>query len=233
MRLDGIVFDLGNTLVPFGERELARVYDALEAVFRDALGPVPGLREHALGVRDALVTERETGSMREITVEEFADAVCGGRAPEALAGRLGEAMHRSFVDACRVPSALPELLERLAARHKLAVLSNFCLTPPVEEVLRRAGLSRHFEIVEVSATHGYMKPHASLFRRVLAALGTAPERTLMVGDNVWADVVGGRRAGMRTALTREFCRGPVEDPRAPGVKPDLVLERLDALAARP
>ena len=141
-------------------------------------------------------------------------------------------MHQTFVEVCRPPEELGALLERLGDRFRLAVLSNYVLTQPVEEVLQRAGLIGHFHTVEVSAAHGYAKPHPDLFERVRTSLGTRPTATLMVGDNFYCDVVGGHRAGWRTAHTVEHYRGARSDPRAPDVRPDLVLERLDELAAR-
>lgn len=233
MRLDAIVFDLGNTLAPFGASESARMYEAMRRVFEETLGPLPDFDARAFRARDLLIREREATTMREVTMEEFADSICGGRAPGGLAARVSEATHRSFVELCRVPEGLGERLDRIARGRKLAVLSNFVLTRPIEEVLERAGVHTRFETIEVSATHGYMKPHPMLFETVLGKLGTAPGRTLMVGDNFWADIVGGRRAGMRTALTREHFRGPDADPRAPGVRADLVIESLDALADQP
>ena len=51
----------------------------------------------------------------------------------------------------------------------------------------------------------------------------------MVGDNFWADIVGGHRAGFLTALTREHHQGPTSDPRAPEVVADRVLKSLTEL----
>ncbi|MGQ0614956.1 MAG: HAD family hydrolase [Planctomycetaceae bacterium] len=229
---EGIVFDLGNTLVPWGAAEAQALYRDLRRVFEARLGPMGDFALRALAARDAFIAEREERSMREVTVEEFTARICGREAPAGLADEVGAEMHRSFVANCRVPAALPALLEELARRRPLAVLSNFCLTRPVEEVLERAGIARYFVHIEVSATGGLMKPHPAPFETVIEKLGTNRERTLMVGDNFWADVVGGYRAGLLTALTHEHVQGPTSDARAPGVKADRLLSNLHALADR-
>ena len=226
MHIDAIVFDLGNTLVPWDEPETQALYEALREPFEEACGPLPDFLARARRARDELIAERENGNMREVTVEEFVDAVSDGRATDGLIERVAEVSHRSFIEQCRVPPELPGLLDRLGRDYSLAVLSNFFMDAPVHVLLEQADLAQRFKHVEVSATSGYMKPHSVPFEIVLERLGTAPERTLMVGDNFFADIVGGQRAGLRTALTVQYRQGPRSDPRAPEVRADLVLGEL-------
>ena len=100
---------------------------------------------------------------------------------------------------------------------------------PVDRLLKGSGLWDRFVHVEVSATSGFMKPHPAPFDTVRERLGTSMERTLMVGDDFWADIVGGHRAGLLTALTHEHRRDVTEDERVPAIRPDRVLERLHEL----
>lgn len=44
------------------------------------------------------------------------------------------------------------------------------------------------------------KPNPPMFQAALAALGTDPEQTLMIGDRVDTDIQGARAVGMKTAL---------------------------------
>lgn len=228
MEFDAIIFDFGNTLVPWGERQAKGLYAAVH----EALGPVDDFDVKAARAHMGLVRERENGSMREVTCAEFVAAILGEEPPEERVIAVAEAAHRAFVELCEVPGGTRPLLERLAERHKLAVLSNFFLEGPVEEVLRRAGLTELFVHVEVSAREGWMKPHPAPFDTVRATLGTEFERTLMVGDDFFADVVGGYRAGLLTALTHEYRRMDPFDARAPEVRPDRILSRLDELASQ-
>jgi putative hydrolase of the HAD superfamily len=228
MRYDAIVFDLGNTLLPWGDDQSETLYAALAKTLTDALGPVPDFLERAQRLRDA-VGGRKYTTMREASVEEYVDVFCDGDAPAGLADAVGRTVHEVFLEHTRFPENTRERLERLADRHPLAVLSNFFMTGPVEFVLKRAELFDLFRHVEVSATSGFMKPHPTPFRIVLDELGTAPERTLMVGDDYWADIVGGHRAGMPTALTHEHRQGPTSDPRTPDIAPDRVISSIAEL----
>jgi HAD superfamily hydrolase (TIGR01509 family) len=64
----------------------------------------------------------------------------------------------------------------------------------------------HFELRDFiaasvsSADHGYMKPHPSIFRKVLEDLRVQPADAVMVGDSVSQDIEGALRAGMRAVL---------------------------------
>lgn len=46
----------------------------------------------------------------------------------------------------------------------------------------------------------YGKPHRPVFDALIAALGTPPEQTLMVGDSLEHDIAGGAGAGWKTAF---------------------------------
>lgn len=229
MRFDAVVLDLGNTLLPFGDREDREFYGVLERTLTDAIGPMPDFADRARRAKSTLHFERRRTTMREVTVAELLECFLDAPPPEGLAETVEAAVGRVFLDICRFPQGTRETLEKLARRQPLALLSNFFLTPPIEELLLRDGLTRYFAHIEVSATSGYMKPHATPFARVREALGLDGKRTLMVGDDFWADIVGGERAGFETALTHEHRQDEPSDPEAPGVKPGRILKSLDEL----
>ncbi len=72
------------------------------------------------------------------------------------------------------------------------------------------------------------KPERPMFDIALARLGTPPEHTLMVGDRLDTDILGGRRAGLQTAFVTSGVDGS-EDVAARGIMPDGIFDGLDAL----
>jgi putative hydrolase of the HAD superfamily len=64
-----------------------------------------------------------------------------------------------------------------------------------------------------SKSHGRTKPHASIFESALAALGTTPAESVMVGDSYADDVEGARALGMRAILLDREGRYPGEPDR--------------------
>lgn len=71
------------------------------------------------------------------------------------------------------------------------------------------------------------KPSTEFFHAAAAKLALAPERLLMVGDDVRADVGGAQAAGLRGALVRTGKFRP-EDLEGE-VQPDLVLDSIASL----
>lgn len=58
------------------------------------------------------------------------------------------------------------------------------------------------------------KPFAWSFRRGLEALGgVAPGRVAMVGDQLFTDVLGAKRAGLKTVLVRPLTKGKLPHTR--------------------
>jgi 4-nitrophenyl phosphatase len=72
------------------------------------------------------------------------------------------------------------------------------------------------------------KPEAYPFEMALERLGTRPEDTLMVGDQIATDVVGAQRVGMRTALVLTGV-ATRDDLGREQVQPDLVVADLAEL----
>ena len=56
--------------------------------------------------------------------------------------------------------------------------------------------------LEIPFVFNAAKPFSSGFRRVFDMLGVEPERTAVVGDQLFTDVWGGRRAGCFTVLVK-------------------------------
>ncbi len=88
--------------------------------------------------------------------------------------------------------------------------------------VRRLGLGERLDTVVYAGDLPRRKPHTDPFERALADLGTAPERTLYVGDSLSYDVAGAHNAGLPVAW--------VDDGDGPGeYRPDIVLDSVGDL----
>lgn len=74
------------------------------------------------------------------------------------------------------------------------------------------------------------KPEAEIFLEAGHRLGVAAQETLVVGDRLETDILGGQRAGMRTALVLTGVTSAGELPQR-DEKPDLVVDDLMELLA--
>jgi HAD superfamily hydrolase (TIGR01662 family) len=59
-----------------------------------------------------------------------------------------------------------------------------------------------------SRTHGYVKPHPTIFEAALERLGVEAPDAVMVGDSIEEDVEGARALGMQAILVDRDARHP-------------------------
>lgn len=93
-----------------------------------------------------------------------------------------------------------ETLPGLAKRYKLGILSNTLQTRREEMAihLERFGVAEHFRAITTSSDLGWRKPHPLAFEAALSALGTPAQSTVMVGNDLEADIAGAKAMGLRT-----------------------------------
>lgn len=113
-----------------------------------------------------------------------------------------------------VPPELYKVLPALrTAGYTLAVLSN--RRTPFMETMVELDLDQYFDQIMAAGDIGSWKPDPRVFDQLLAHFNLAPEETVYVGDNYYADVVGARNAGLMPVLY---------DPR--GIFPDADCTRI-------
>ncbi len=96
-------------------------------------------------------------------------------------------------------------LERLAARCRLFVLSNF--DRRLRRILEGHALDLWFDGLIISSEVGVSKPHPRIFEAALQAARVPPGRCLHVGDELEADGDGAREAGIHFFHVRRPERG--------------------------
>jgi len=97
------------------------------------------------------------------------------------------------------PDTVAALEGARARGYKNVLLSNNY--PDLLEVMDALDLTRHFDDIVISALVGYDKPRPEIFE---IAKGLYPRgEYIMVGDNLYADIEGGKAAGMKTVLVHK------------------------------
>ena len=91
-----------------------------------------------------------------------------------------------------------ELLEELFGKYKLYITSNG--TAFVQDRrIAKSGIGRYFDGIFISERMGAHKPSEAFFDACFARMGDAKrEETLIVGDSLTSDILGGIRAGIHT-----------------------------------
>lgn len=89
-----------------------------------------------------------------------------------------------------------EILEYLKSNYKLHIITN-----GFEEVqhlkIQKSGISEFFETVTTSEEAGVKKPHQQIFETALEKSGALAKNSVMIGDNLEADIQGAIDFGMQ------------------------------------
>lgn len=253
--IEVVTFDFGNTLVPVDRASLRAVVERTASEVVSRLGPfevdsflavwgeererqfreeVPEFREVDLADRFVRVLARLRGMPAPPADRRWDQLAAAEHSEPAEIDLAVDVYSRSFVEVMPRPAFVGPFLERLAARHTLAILSNWPLAATIDRYVAAAGWDRHFRAVVVSQRVGTIKPHPRIFAAALEQLGRPrPADVLHVGDDWAADVVGAKRAGWRAA----YLHGPPADSPLPSSErdaeavADIEVATLDELEA--
>lgn len=88
-----------------------------------------------------------------------------------------------------------EILEYLRPKYRLYILSNG-FTELQSRKMNSAGIAHYFDGVILSEDIGVNKPHPEIFEHALRVARVAPHQSLMIGDNLEADIQGAHQVGM-------------------------------------
>lgn len=124
----------------------------------------------------------------------------------------------------RLVAGVREMLEQLASRYPLAVISARD-ERSTRVFLDHFGLTPFFQVIVTALTTEHTKPYPDPLYYAARQMGVRPEHCLMIGDTV-VDILAGRRAGAQTVGV--LC-GFGERPELERHGADLILERTPDL----
>jgi putative hydrolase of the HAD superfamily len=116
-----------------------------------------------------------------------------------LALTLSQQMELEFTPENRVYPCVPETLKVLnEAGLNVGLVSN--RSRSCQEECEELGLLQYFKFAYVAAEVEAWKPDPRIFDRALDFTGSDPSRTIYVGDNYYADIIGAHNAGLQPVL---------------------------------
>jgi len=104
-----------------------------------------------------------------------------------------------------------------AARHK-----GFRLCIASNSLTRRVKLFER--LLGVPAISKAIKPRRSAFLRALARIQARPEEAVVVGDQLFTDVLGAKRAGLLTILVAPLSKGKLPHTRLARMLERMILK---------
>ena len=215
MTITAVGFDLDETLaVPANDRETI-LDDAVAAVD----GP-PLTREGYLDVHGRNLTSD--------TREPIFEALLAPHDTDVEPARLAGVYRRKIADALAPVPGAEAFLRRLRGTYRVGLLTN---GPSVaqRDKLTTLGWTDLFDVALVTGDLDAGKPDSAAFEALLDALGSDPEETAYVGDDVDADIAGAADAGL-VPIQVTFEGGPSPSPRAAAhVQRDRLVAELPEL----
>ena len=140
------------------------------------------------------------------------------------AAQLNHEFLLTMADICTLLPGAKELLDALAGKAQLGIITNG-FTQMQQLRLERCGVAQFFQSLVISEQVGVAKPHPAIFQHAMASMGHPPKsQTLMVGDNIVADVQGAQNAGIAGCWLNH------QQSAAPhGIQPDYEVTSLTEL----
>lgn len=210
-RIDGILFDLGDTLLDFGKLDITGLFEAGAKVtyeYLQQLGqPLPSFSKYH---RRQLWAIRWNYFKSRFTRREFNALELLGR----LGGRMGHTLtpsqtlelawlwYQPLSQCATVEPGVRELLEAFRRQGlTMGLVSNtFVPGEVLDRHLERVGLLDLLPLRVYSSDVGYRKPHPNIFQLALERAHLDAGKTLFIGDSPLADIQGANNAGMISVL---------------------------------
>lgn len=214
LKYSTIVFDAGGTLLQMNYDALARAYvDAAAAWntpidFAAARVVIETLESELPTWQQTRRVSLEQDNGREFWNSFFAEGFKRLNitrdvmsAADAIRARFQNAEFEMLFD-----DVAPALADLHARGKTLGILSNFSTN--LENILRRLGVHHYFDFFIISAAVGVEKPDARIFDLTVRAANRSRAEIVYVGDSVFHDVEGARRAGIDAILVDRHNRHP-------------------------
>lgn len=213
-KYEHIFFDLDHTLWDFSSN-CAETLQELYAMHR--------LENLDILLEDFIVTYRRINdkmwddfhhgkaTKEEIRNERF------NRTFEALnltRSDVPEGIDQQFVEICPTKSnVFPhtiDVLEYLSKRYEMHILTNGFSESQYIKV-KSAGLDPYFQHLIHSEMSGHLKPDKRMFEYALNKANTKAQHSLMIGDDLFADVLGAKNAGLDQVFVNRHAKTHQED----------------------
>jgi putative hydrolase of the HAD superfamily len=233
-----VLFDLGSTLIYYdGEwpeiaaRAHLEMLSALQQAGLQLDGPSfvdeyqKRLHEYYIE-REAEFVEHTTAYILKTLLDELGHS----RLPEEELRRALRAWYAVSQEHWQVEAETIPTLQKLKQQgYRLAIISNAGDDEDVQTLIDNAGIRPYFDVIVSSAALGIRKPNPLIFTSVLERLGVAPQRAVMVGDRLGADILGAHNAGLPGILITRRADTSANLVHRDTIIPDAVIASLDEL----
>lgn len=237
MVIRGLIFDINGTMTDIHTNEwnddIYRILGNLLSYQGIALGPnevkdayIQIMKEQreaggerypefdAVGIFHEIITRHATDFTRRLPPEKL----------EQLPLFLAETHRAASRYRLQLYNGVEETLRQLLSKYHLAIISDGQSAYAVPE-LNAVGLFGSFDPVIISGDFGYRKPDPRLFKSALTIMQMEPSEVLFVCNDIYRDVYGAQRIGIKTV----FFRSNQGQQEKKDVQPDYIIYNFPEL----
>jgi putative hydrolase of the HAD superfamily len=202
-----ILFDLGNTLVQYYER------NEFPEILKQAINEVHSFlnSKNLCKITTQEIWQRTKDENYE--AKDYSVRPLEGRLSRIF--RLDNPSEEIFMSVCRCfmkpifniakiyEDTLPTLKILIEKDYKIGIISNTAWGSPAElwkEELRKFGIDKYIDVDVYCRDIGWRKPSERIFEFALKKLGAMPEQCLFIGDDPRWDIAGPKAVGIEAIL---------------------------------
>mmetsp|Transcript_59987 Transcript_59987/g.111273 ORF Transcript_59987/g.111273 Transcript_59987/m.111273 type:complete len:279 (-) Transcript_59987:25-861(-) len=250
-KLQAVLFDIGQTLVDSQDAQADaspdRFAQAAYAALCKEVGTTPLITNEEFvqvwnetaAMHKKLKRATGTAPTMDTLILQVSTKLFGTEAPVAARAAAARAVADMKVE---IAQPMAGAADALAILHsipglKLGIVSNASDPNKQRAVLEASGLDVSVfgkEAIVISADVGVSKPNPAIFAAAVERLQVVSSKVAMVGDMLFQDIFGARKAGLRSIWLPTKAQKPEENQEAaqkPDHQPDAKIESLLELPA--
>ncbi len=237
MIIKGIIFDINGTLTDINTNEwLDDVYRVISNLlsYQGILLPPNTVKELYLQImKEQRAAHAEPypefdalAIFRQIVTQHATDFTCSlpAKKLEQLPLLLAETYRAASRFRLQLYPGVLDILRQLQSQYHLAAITDAQVAYALPE-LNAVGLTGYFDPIIVSGSFGYRKPDERLFSTVLAGMNMQASEVLFVGNDMYRDVFGAKKLGMKTV----FFKSNQGTQEKAGVQADYIIYNFPEL----
>ena len=201
-----IIFDTDNTLysyAPANELALKSVFTKAEILldinknlFEEKF------KEARLEIKKRIINQASSHS-RLLYIQRTIELL-GFKTQLLLTLDLEQTYWRTFLQSCKLFPDVRELLDKLKNLNiQTAIITDLNSQIQFRKIIF-FGIEQYFDYVVTSEEAGFDKPNKAPFELALKKLDLLPNECWMIGDNLNADIMGGKKCGLTTLYKYEY-----------------------------
>ena len=217
-----ILFDLDETIFDFKKSEAAAVANALKQI---GVTPNEKIVKRYSEINESLWKKLEKGeiSRHEVLTKRF-EILFDELSVDFDSSEMKKIYEKNLSQTGHLIDGAVDLLEKIYQKYNLYIVSNGTLSVQLGRI-NCSEIGKYFKELFISEVIGSVKPQKQFFDYCFERIPDINlEETLIVGDSLSSDILGGNNAGIKTCWFN-----PNHQINTLGVKVDYEISKLDEL----